>query len=92
MGLDEVVVGIPTSRDLTDLSVPGELGVVALESPKAVRADGKAPHLLRLAAPLLHGVDVLPHLPVPLLWVLHHPADQILRELHYERHLLSKSV
>lgn len=87
-GLEEIVVEVPTAGDLADLSVPGELGVVTLEGPEAVGSHGKAPHLFSSVAALLHGVQVLPELTVPFLRILHQPTDQILRELHYETHLL----
>lgn len=85
--LEEVVVGVASAGDLADLGVPCELGVVAVEGPEAVGTEGEAPHLLGLLAPLLHAVDVLPLLPIPLLRILHQPQHQILRKLHDETHL-----
>lgn len=84
--LEEVIVGVTATGDLADLSIPTELGVVALEGPESVRTQRIAPHLLRLVAPVLHRVQMLSELPIPLLRVLHQPQYQILREFHYESH------
>lgn len=87
--LEEVIVGIPTTRNLANLSIPTKLGIVALKGPKPVRTKRVAPHLLGLVASILHRIYMLPEFPIPLFRVLHHSQYQILSKLHYETHYSS---
>lgn len=84
--LEEVVVGVPPARSLANLRIREELGIVALESPEPVRPERVAPHLLGLVTAILYRIHVLSEFSVPLLGVLHHPQDQVLRKFHYETH------
>lgn len=86
MAVEDVVVGVAAAGGVADLGIPGELGVEAVEGPEAVGAEREAPRRLGALAPLLHPVHVLPLRRVPLPRVLHHPQDQVLRELHHETH------
>lgn len=90
--LEDVIVRVPTACDLANLSIPCELRIVALECPEPIGSHRVTPHLLRLLAPVLHTIHVLPESTIPFLWVFHHLQYQVLREFHYETHLLFSSL
>lgn len=85
--LEKIVVWVPPTGYLANLRIPSELRVVALERPESIRTKRIGPHLLGPFASILHRIQTLSRILIPLLWILHQPQNQVLCELHYKSHL-----